>query len=502
MARKKTPVGYDKVNSRNRMLAASTAAGFLLIIPLVVLFLANVPLQAQEGKSLEEEWKQLKSAEPSFSQGLKEFQANRYDRASSAFEKCIQKMPRHVYAHYYLANLYYIQGDYQRSLLHMEQSLANFPFMQELSDYAGRTKSKRIDSYQRMLDTEWDNTNSCRTSREIESLSGQLADEKSKMEILSTKEQDARVKQKAHYVYFLGNVLFKLNRFSEASQKYQEAIELNPRHASAYNNAAAISYMARDYHAALMLLERAEQHGLEDNLNLTLKHLVYEALGMPTEGILQEDLSPGAESGLGIMRLALAFQKEKGLQPPLFENCYIVYDKRSGQAVIIDPGAPDPRISEFIKRRSLEVKAILNTHGHEDHVSADTYFSGLFGVPVCANKKDAEYFAAPPDKYIHGGETLSYDGFQVQVISTPGHTQGSLCFLIGDYLFSGDTLFKNDIGKVWADGPDETRKVQKMLVENIKDRLLTLPGPTHVCPGHGKTSTIADEIVKNPFLKK
>jgi tetratricopeptide (TPR) repeat protein len=119
MVGKKTPVGYDKVNSRNRMLAASAAAGFLLLIPLVVLFLAYVPLQAQEGKSLEEEWKQPMSAEASFSQGLKEFQANRYDRASAAFEKCIQKMPRHVYAHYYLADLYYIQGDYQRSLLHV-----------------------------------------------------------------------------------------------------------------------------------------------------------------------------------------------------------------------------------------------------------------------------------------------------------------------------------------------------------------------------------------------
>lgn len=488
--------------SRDSRLSAPTMSRSFVVIPLALLFLIGLPLHGYEDESLETAWEQLKSAEPHFSLGLNEFRAGRYDEASGEFQKCIQEMPRHTYAHYYLANLYYIRGDYQTSLTHMERSLENFPFMQELSDYAGKRKSRKIASYQQMLETEWENTSSCRTSREIESLSRELESEKEKLGLLAKKQQDARVKQEAHYLYFLGNILFQLKRYSEASQRYQEAIELNPRHASAYNNAAAIYFMAGEHRAALTLLERAEQQGLEDNLNLTLKHLVYEALGRPTEGILQEDLSLGAEGDLGVRRYALAFTSENSLLPPLYENCYIVYDKRSRRAVIIDPGVQDPRIGDFIQERGLEVKAILNTHGHEDHAGADKYFSGLLGAPVCASKKDAEYFSTPPDRYLEDGETLDYDGFLVKVFHTPGHTPGSLCFMIGGFLFSGDTLFKNDIGKVWTDVPGKANKVREKLVQNIREKLSVLPGGTRVCPGHGKTTTIADENANNPYLKK
>jgi glyoxylase-like metal-dependent hydrolase (beta-lactamase superfamily II)/Tfp pilus assembly protein PilF len=473
-----------------------------LAISLVALFLADMPLHGEKDKSLEEAWGQLKSAEPHFSQGLKEFRESRYENASAAFQKCVQEMPRHAYAHYYLANLFYIRGEYQISLSHMEMALGHFNFMQELSDYAGKLKNKKIDSYQQMLTTEWDNNTDCRTRREIESFADQLSVDKAQVEILGKKQQNISVRQKAHYLYFAGNILFQLKRFSEASEKYREAIELNPGHVSAYNNAAAISYMAGDHRAALIYLERAEEQGLEDNLNLTLKQLVYEALGRPTEGILQEDLSLGAENDLGVMRFALAFRNEKDMLPPLYENCYVVYSRKSKEAVLIDPGVPDSRIADFIRKRNLEVRAILNTHGHEDHSGADKHFAGLFGAPVCAHKKDAGYFAVPPDRYLEDGETVSYDGFAVRVFHTPGHSPGGLCFSIGNFLFSGDTLFKNDIGKVWTKDANKIKKVRETLVRNIKEKLLVLPGQTRVCPGHGKTSTVADEKADNPFLKK
>jgi len=475
---------------------------FFLAISLVALFLADMPLHGEKDKSLEEAWGQLKSAEPYFSQGLKEFQESRYENAAAAFQKCVQEMPRHAYAHYYLANLTYIRGDYQKSWSHMELALGHFNFMQELSDYAGQMKKNTIDSYQQMLATEWDNNTDCRTRREIESFSDQFSVDQTQMELLGKKQQNISARQKAHYLYFAGNILFQLKRFSEASEKYQEAIELNPRHVSAYNNVAAISYMAGEHRAALTYLERAEHKGLEDNLNLTLKHLVYEALGRPTEGILQEDLSLGAENDLGVMRFALAFKNEKAMLPPIYENCYVVFSRKSREAVIIDPGVEDLRIADFIQKRNLEVRAILNTHGHEDHSGADKYFAGLFGAPVCAHKKDAVYFAVPPDRYLEEGETVSYDGFAVSVFHTPGHTPGGLCYSIGDFLFSGDTLFKNGIGKVWTEDANKISKVQETLVRNIKEKLLALPGQTRVCPGHGKTSTIADEKADNPFLQK
>jgi glyoxylase-like metal-dependent hydrolase (beta-lactamase superfamily II) len=432
---------------------------------------------------------------------LKEFSARRSESAAAAFQKCIGEMPRHAYAHFYLADLSYIQSDYQKSLTHMEQALAHFDFMQELSDYADRQKYQKIESYRQELGAEWEETGDCRTRRRIEAVAGQLADGQSEIEILAKKRLSLRARQKAHYLYFFGNILFQLKRYPESLQRYQEAIRLNPDHVSAYNNAAALYYLAGQSSAALTYLETAERRGLEDNLNLKLKQLIYEALGRPTEGILQEDLSGEAADDPGVMRYALAFQPKDSMLPPLYENCYIVYSKESKEAVIIDPGVQDPRIVDFIKKQGLNVRAVLNTHGHPDHTGADGYFAGLFKAPVCAPKDDEKPWPAQPDRYLEDEEALDYSGLTFRVIKTPGHTPGSVCFLIGDYLFSGDTLFKNDIGKVWADEPDKIKKVQEALVQNIKDKLLVLPGQTRVCPGHGKMSTIADEKANNPLLK-
>jgi glyoxylase-like metal-dependent hydrolase (beta-lactamase superfamily II) len=411
-------------------------------------------------------------------------------------------MPRHVYAHYYLANLFYIQKNFQKSLHHMEQAVGQFDFMKDLSDYADQQEGKKIDSFQRMMETEWDSTSSCRELRRLETLSAEIAHDLTEKELLAQQRKRIQDQQKAHYLYFFGNVFFQLQRFPEAAQKYKEAIEINPRHASAYNNLTAIFYLNKEFPAAMACLERAEQQGLEDNLNMQLKHLVYEALGRPTEGILREDLSPQADNDIGVMRFALAFQPREAMSPPLYENAYIVFSKKSGQTVIVDPGVNDCRMDDFIRERNLKVRAILNTHEHPDHTGADGYFSGLFGAPVYASKIDAKNLTPPPDTFLADGETLDFDGLSIRVFQTPGHTRGSLCFLIGDFLFSGDTLFRNDIGKVWTEDKGEIDKVRNDLVRSIKEKLLVLPDRTRVCPGHGRTSTIAAEKAGNPFLKK
>ncbi|NTV81555.1 MAG: MBL fold metallo-hydrolase, partial [Candidatus Aminicenantes bacterium] len=423
-------------------------------------------------------------------------------QAADAFEKSVQAMPRHAFALYYLANLAYIRAEYAAALRLMERSLADFEFMRELGEYAGRLKLKRIGTYQQILEAEWDNTTSCRTSRELEALDDQLSDEQSKLDLAAQKDREATVRRKAHYVYFLGNIRFQLKQFPEAVQAYREAIALNPRHADASNNLAAILYMAGEHAPARDLLERAEQLGLEDNINLKLKHLVYEALGLPTEGILQEDLSGPAGQDLGVMRFALAFKEEGSPLSPLYTNAYVVFSRGPKQAVVIDPGVEDPRIGEFVKERGLTVQAILNTHGHADHSGADKPFAGLFGAPVWASKADAKEFDVPADRALEDGQILEFDGLIVKVISTPGHTPGSLCFSIGDLLFSGDTLFKNGIGSVGEKDPGKALKGQAGLVRTIRQKLLSFPGSTRVCPGHGKTSTIADETAVNPFLKK
>ena len=474
----------------------------LAVLALVVLFSVGAAPQGEQSTSLDEAWAQLGSAEPLFSQGLKAFREGRTEAATAGFEKCVQLMPRHAYARYYLANLAYIQGDFESALASMERAIGDLDLMRQLADHAGRLKLRKIGSYEQMLETEWDNTTSCRTARRLEALHDQLTDEQSKLDLSAQKERAARIKQKAHYLYFLGNILFQLKRFPDATQRYREAIELNPQHADAYNNAAAISYMEGEAGAAKDLLRRAEEQGLEDNVNLKLKALVHEALGQPTAGILEEDLTGPGPGGLGVMRFALAFKEGRSQLPPLYVNAYVVFSLGSKQAVVIDPGVEDPRLDEFVKARGLEVKAILVTHGHGDHAGANGAYAKLFDAPVWASRADAGRLAKAPGRCLEDGETVAFDGFAVRVMTTPGHTPGSLCFVVGDRLFSGDSLFKNGIGRIGEADPAKAGKIQEGFVRTIKQKLLTLPGTTLVCPGHGKTTTIAAEAAGNPFLAK
>jgi glyoxylase-like metal-dependent hydrolase (beta-lactamase superfamily II)/Tfp pilus assembly protein PilF len=469
---------------------------------LAVLTLLVLPLKGAEDEALKEAWKRIPAAERHFQNGLTAFNAGRSEAAAAAFEKCLREIPRHAFAHYYLANLFYVGKDLPRSRDHMEQALAGLAFMQALNDYAVNQKSRTFDSYSQMLASEWDVTASCRTHRQIESLAGELADTKSKLELQVAEQKAARSRQKAHYLYFLGNIYFQLRRFPEAVQNYRKAIELNPRHASAYNNIAAISYMAGDFQGAFDYLERAGRQGLEDNLNLKLQFLVHQALGRPTEGILQEDLSPGAQGDLGVVRFALAFRAKDSLLPPLYENGYVIFSKSTREAVLIDMGVVDPRIDEFIRAQNLEVKAVLNTHGHEDHAGAAMHYSGLFRAPVLIHAKDAKLLAAPPAGTFTDGEILRYAGFEAKALHIPGHTPGSVCFLVGDVLFSGDVLFRESIGKIEAENPAKAAVLQEAMVRSIRDRLLALPDGTRLCPGHGKTSTIGTEKATNPFLTK
>jgi len=468
----------------------------------LVIMLSGASLSGAEDPALHKAFDRLPAAEKHYQTGLKEFQAGRYGEAAAAFRECAAVVPRHAYAHYYLANIAYIGGDFEAALSSMERSLADLPFMQDLNDFALKRKSRSIASYQQMLDEGWDNAVNCRARREIESLSDELSTAKGKLELQAEKEQAVRALQGAHYRYFLGNIHFQLRRLPDAARLYDEAIALDPRHAGAYNNAAAIRYMAGDHAGALDLLAKAEGVGLGDNVNLKLKHLVFEALGRPTEGILAEDLSAGPAADLGVVRFALAYKFSHPLLPPLYENCYVVFSRASKQAVIIDPGVEDPRIADFVEKNGLEVRAILNTHDHPDHTAANGRYAALYKAVVVAPRKDAAGLPAAPGRAVEDGETVGVDGFSVKVLHTPGHTPGSSCFLVGDYLFSGDTLFKNDICKLPDEAPGKAAEAQRRFVRMLKDKLMVLSDATRVCPGHGPVSTIAEEKQGNPFLSK
>ncbi len=469
---------------------------------LAAIALGGAFLSGAEDPALKEAFDRLPAAEKHYRAGLKEFRAGRYGEAVAAFEECAAVMPRHAYAHYYLANIAYIQGDFESALASMDRSLADLPFMQDLNDFALKRKSRSIASYQQMLDDGWENAVNCRAQREIESLTDELSTEKGKLELQAEKKRAMRSLQEAQYRYFLGNIHFQLKRPADAARLYGETIALDPRHAGAYNNAAAIRYMAGDHAGALDLLTKAEGVGIGDNVNLKLKHLIFEALGRPTEGILSEDLSAGPAADLGVVRFALAYKFSHPLLPPLYENCYVVFSRASKQAVIIDPGVEDPRIADFVEKNGLNVGAILNTHDHPDHTAANGRYAALYKAVVVAPRKDAANLPAAPGRAVEDGETVGIDGFSVKVLHTPGHTPGSSCFLVGDYLFSGDTLFKNDICKLPDEGPGKAVESQRRFVRMLKDKLMVLDDATRVCPGHGPVSTIAEEKRGNPFLSK
>ncbi len=189
-------------------------------------------------------------------------------------------------------------------------------------------------------------------------------------------------------------------------------------------------------------------------------------------------------------------------------NCYLVYCNQTRAAVVIDPGAEAKKIIYKIKHLNLELRYILNTHGHIDHVGANGRLKAEFNAPVMLHEKDISLYNNPgfglkhvlkkqphPDHFLKEGDIISIGSEQLKVIETPGHTEGGVCFLNSDRLFCGDTLFAGSVGRTdLAGGSYQT------LITSINQKLLTLPKETIVYPGHGPLTTIGNEIVSNPFL--
>lgn len=187
-------------------------------------------------------------------------------------------------------------------------------------------------------------------------------------------------------------------------------------------------------------------------------------------------------------------------------NIYLLYNTDTGDAVIIDPGAKNEELEGFISANGLKVQAIVNTHGHYDHVSANGIYRALYECNVYGNPKDEYlYKKVPdenrPDKLITEDCELTFGGLHIKVITTPGHSAGSLCFIAGGMLFSGDTLFRESIGRTWDTEEGSSDENMNRLVTNIKERLLVLPLDTPVYPGHENTTTIEHEKGYNPFLQ-
>jgi len=185
-------------------------------------------------------------------------------------------------------------------------------------------------------------------------------------------------------------------------------------------------------------------------------------------------------------------------------NAYVVSENK--QCFIIDPGYEGTEIIEYIKSRKLDPQFIYITHGHHDHTGGVKQLKDLYHIPVYAPLKDKiwmtdtvyNYFPyeIPVDQYVVDGDQIDFGSHVFTVIETPGHSDGSTALYHAPYLFSGDTLFFETIGRV-----DIPFANMDTLLESIKTKLLILPDKTVVYPGHGKPTSIGHEKENNPYLK-
>jgi hydroxyacylglutathione hydrolase len=194
---------------------------------------------------------------------------------------------------------------------------------------------------------------------------------------------------------------------------------------------------------------------------------------------------------------------------PFETNCYIVGDNNL-QGMVIDPGDDAPGIMARIRARKLEIKEIILTHGHMDHAGALAAVQKATGATVAVHQADLSQlkdgsFAAifglnypsPPDANVSlaDGQEIKAGDIKFPVLHTPGHSQGGVCLLGEDVVFTGDTLFNSGIGRTDLPGGN-----YQQLLRSIKTKLLTLDDSIKVYPGHGLPTTIGQERKNNPFL--
>jgi glyoxylase-like metal-dependent hydrolase (beta-lactamase superfamily II) len=192
-------------------------------------------------------------------------------------------------------------------------------------------------------------------------------------------------------------------------------------------------------------------------------------------------------------------------------NCYLVYCEETRACAVIDPGADAEKIIAAIADLELKPAVVLNTHGHVDHVGANSDIVRKYGAPLAIHRADtgmlkvSDYIelslllgakdSPAPDRLLADGDEVEFGLASLRVIHTPGHTPGSVGFVHGGLLFSGDTLFCGGVGRTDLPGGS-----WKEIERSIRERILNLPGETVVLPGHGPRTTVEQERLSNPFL--
>ncbi len=193
-------------------------------------------------------------------------------------------------------------------------------------------------------------------------------------------------------------------------------------------------------------------------------------------------------------------------------NTYLVCDEESRLGFIVDLGGYSPELKKIIEKNDIQIQYIVLTHGHGDHIGGvQAHLKDFPDAKVVCSKAEEKMLETPElneahhfgsekvsfkaDILVDEGDTLSVGNMTMKFIMTPGHTEGGMCILVEDVLFSGDTLFCRSIGRTDLAGGDF-----KTIMESIKNKLFLLPDETQVLPGHMGPTTIGFEKENNPFV--
>lgn len=193
-------------------------------------------------------------------------------------------------------------------------------------------------------------------------------------------------------------------------------------------------------------------------------------------------------------------------------NCYFIYRERSQDVIFFDPADKGDYIYETLKEKGFQVKGILLTHGHFDHIWGVNRLKELSGAPLYAYEAEkvlcedavtnvsdqvGRPYTVSPDRYLQDNEEITIADMTCRLIATPGHTVGSCCYYFAEegILIAGDTLFQDSVGRT-----DLATGSMGALVRSVKEKLFVLPEETKVYPGHGEATTIGHEKKYNPFL--